>query len=149
MLDLHQYATIAYYCAAGAISSECQRVRRRRSSLKSLLRELIGSLRTHFFELLAGVEPFSRSKTGTREPTIGPKSCPLFAVVVKKITEHFWTSSMELNTVSTRKSRSKRGFLSECGHRTRPLLETPMRSSTVSVAALRLRRNLPRGFILV
>ena len=72
------------YCAAGATSSECKRGRRRRSSLKSLLRESIGWLRTHFFELLARGEPFSRSKTGTREAPIAPKSCPLLLLMSAK-----------------------------------------------------------------
>ena len=75
---------ITTFCAAGAISSECQRVRRRRSSLKSLLRELIGWLRTHFFELLARGEPFSRFKTGIRKAPIGQKSCPLFVCLSSK-----------------------------------------------------------------
>ena len=73
-----EWAPKSYWCglqrAIGVDSKE----------LKSLLRELIGSLRTHFFELLARGEPFSRSKTGTREAPIGPKSCPSFVCCHQK-----------------------------------------------------------------
>ena len=123
-------------CAGGAL-------------LNSFLRESIGHLRTHFLELLAGVEPFSRSKTGDREAPIGPKSCPayicMFDDVFKKITEHFWTRSIELRSQVREKIVEKRGsrpsLSAELDHFWDPI--GSVRNSLV--CCLRLRRNLAAG----
>ena len=70
--------------------------------------------------------------------------------------DHFWTRSMAQQSAGTRKNHSKRGFWSEVRHRTGPLLGPPPYPRPPSspptmarVLKLRLRRNLPRGFILV
>ena len=94
----------------------------RRCSLNSFLRESIGRIRTHFFGLLAGIEPFSRSKTGDREAPIGPKSCPPFAVVVQKNNRALLDQVDRATVASTRKNRRKKGIASVIESRTRPLL---------------------------
>ena len=45
-----------------------------------MLRESETSVRTLFFELLAGVELFSRSETGTRRPPDRAQSCPMMSI---------------------------------------------------------------------
>ena len=108
-------------------SANCQRGRRRRSSLKRLLRESIHGIRALFCELLSGLEPFSESETGPRRPPIGAKICASFVCLSedKKITQAFWSTSIKIQSQIREKKHSKRGFLSEVRHRTRPLLELP------------------------
>ena len=136
------------YCAAGAISKECKRVSVPEVLFKQLLKRIDRTDSDPLFWATCGHRAvFEVENRGSR----GSDRAQILSVVClcQKITEHFWTRSIELRSQVREKIVEKRGsrpsLSAEIDHFWDPI--GSVRNSLV--CCLRLRRNLPRGFILV